>query len=270
MALFLPQRWKQQPLGPVQLNRGNPITNGIVFAYCGSHDQDVVQGTVVTRTAVISKIATMSGISYDMSGAGEHLSFAYKEAYKTLGDVSGFWFGVFDDLSSERHAFGITGSNGASVTPFLMQVQSGDKFVRIYRANTTYVAHIGNTALTAGADVKIGFSAVTEISTAMAIRVNKAVQTVSLGGSGTGAATLSSSVPIRIGSRESGSSHLDGKCYTASLWARQMSESEYRALEENPWQIFQPISARIYSFPSGAAATTPKPPSGLMLLAVGS
>jgi len=38
----------------------------------------------------------------------------------------------------------------------------------------------------------------------------------------------------------------------SAMWQRELVEAEFKTLHENPWQVFQPQIARIYSFPAAA------------------
>jgi len=45
-----------------------------------------------------------------------------------------------------------------------------------------------------------------------------------------------------------------GKTYLVGVWRRALSLGEIQSLTSNPWQIFRPYTARIYSFPSAGGS----------------
>jgi hypothetical protein len=50
-----------------------------------------------------------------------------------------------------------------------------------------------------------------------------------------------------------------GTCQQAVFFNKDLTDSEIRSLFENPWQIYKGVTARIYSFPSAAVASTVGP-----------
>lgn len=71
------------------------------------------------------------------------------------------------------------------------------------------------------------------------------------------AGTINSAQTLQIGRR--GSTYFTGDVALVYCGHNALSDGLVRAMMDNPWQIFRPISARVYSFPSAGAASTIPP-----------
>jgi hypothetical protein len=61
--------------------------------------------------------------------------------------------------------------------------------------------------------------------------------------------------PLYIGTQLEAAKEANHAFYAFYLWSRTLTDSEMAEIDRNPWQIFKPATARVYSFPSAAVST---------------
>jgi len=243
-----------QPAAGVGIDWSNPLTRGLVFAYSGVYDQDIVTGTVATNSGVSSRRVNKNGVGPYISGTS-YLDFANNNAWNTTGAFSLVWGGVLDATTGAyRCPISKASGNAATNTPFDVYVDTtSGKFVLVRSNATLNRSYTLNTTLpSAGAFSTLAIASTGALieSTHIAL-VNGVEQTsITQGGSGFGAATANTK-GIRIGRRDDGVTQLTGQNTFAFLFSRNLRVSELAALSNNPWQIFQAPTRRIW-VPSGS------------------
>jgi hypothetical protein len=249
-SIILPDRWKRQPQGAVEVDWNNPLTKDIVFAFNGAHRYDAAAKQLATNSGGIVTRASPKGLGPDISGT-QYLDFADTPSYNTTGECSIVWGGVFDAVTGAyRSPISKALGSGSTNTPFEVYVDSISGKLVCIRSNGDYRANnLNTTPLTAGNFVVFGIAAPATIQSTPQAWVNLTEQSVTGFGGAIGQAT-SNTRGIRIGRRDDSDTQLDGSVNFAFVFNRKISSDEYFALYTNPWQIFKKKKRVFYSFPS--------------------
>lgn len=257
MSILLPQDWRRQPPGVVQLDRSHPILQGLA--------QGVIAGPIRNATTAYQYVTRTSTSELTVFGNGERLSGStgYISAPTKVYGIPWTYivYGVMRSTASASSivtAAATPGSNTRDRSLFLNT--SGQLSAYVSDTIQRYVA--SGVALTAGvpfmaAAVADGSTLVvwsdkTKASVATSTLANAANYTGSLvvgyGGGGTDGTggnipTLASNATI---------------AYVLKL-ERAIRDSEWLELVENPWQIFQPIRGIPVAFDTGGGTQTLTP-----------
>lgn len=124
--------------------------------------------------------------------------------------------------------------------------------------SSAWVAVVQRTTATAGAVVSMG-TPVANQAAAVVMRVNGNTltgyspgATATLTDAGVGGTLARTTVRVaEVGDATAGR-YWRGNLYLFASWREDVGDAYARELVNNPWQIFQPLSARIYSFPTAA------------------
>ncbi len=238
IASFIKVPWTKQPPAGTKLNLSHPLARGIrgVFAFNEHHGQ-------IRNLVNDSFSSSFAGdAAWDVDAEGRHVSFDGSGDYINLpdgcvpefassGDVdftviakinkteTGTWQGLFQNTGS--------GSNG-----LIVGFQSSDLMVITY---PSVVDLTGGSALGTG---------VMTLSYVRAGSSHSFYRDGALGGSTTNSSTPVTSGAGLIASTYYGGEDFGGDIYFLYIYDRALSASELTAINDNPWQIFEP--QRIY------------------------
>lgn len=241
-GIIVPQRWRQQPRGPVQIDWSNPITRGLVDALIPA-DLVTVRGARTSTASLVQAhgLAGRARVSTDGASAGVN------DLYPTFGLIAPpiTHFGVYRLTGTPGGARRFLGTEQA--------VSSGYSFAPNGTNFRALVSGGSPTVLTGSA-----------VSTALKCDVhviNGSTQAlyengVLTAGPSAYASYAVASVGYYVGASANTAS-AGAEVYLSAVWSRELSAAEIRSLADNPWQIFQPIPARTWAMMTGAAANFP-------------
>lgn len=259
MALFLSQRWNQQPSGPTQLNPNSNATNKLVFACLpGQSGMQYTNGRMPTRNTGFSAVPTTAGMAMQSSAVAN----------------TGLQYGVLQPIPANSNAFSIlgigssaSGSRGSlysqayAVSPYpgiglvINEDASGVSALNSYNYclidyNGAILSGAASTAFNDGKmHVVIG---VRPAATAAQIYVDGVNATASTAGT---LAANSGNALQQVCVGNDAMYTLTDRVYLAPIslavvWNRVLSAGEISSISQNPWQLFAPIKPVIYNFPS--------------------
>ena len=264
MGLFLPQRWRRQPLSLLGIDETNPLTVGLARA--GYPINGVLwnsvtgivgnwQGTPTVHTQVgvgfstdgsstyqsIPSVVTTSGGYTLATLASLNIRVGIAERLISLSATGGSahanstvgWIVPYDSAGNKLiqvgHAIVATGNLASAAVALPLIYQTG---LHLYSASDNYTA----SGITAFADgINLGMGTVTAAN---------------------GSIWTTQSNSLELGRTIVQDTVLWGQHLAIDLalhWTRILSPQEHAALAENPWQLFAPLSRRIISIPLGLA-----------------
>lgn len=260
MALFLPQRWRRQPAGPIRLDRANAIVaGGISFCYLpGQTFPELVSGAFPTET-LVTRSAGPQGPQASWADAG---SSAFSAVYGVPGgDITRTQgFSIFAIAAPaaqvERDTLIFMGDeSGGSFTQAVLCFNS-DSSGGAASNYLSYFEYSGGfkqqvTSSSSGIDGNWHTWCLETVSNVSAdlYRDNVSVKTSS---------ALSAGVAVPVGTYVGNTNVLGnnrGLEYPVALIAifpYILGSYRRQSLQENPWQLFAPLPTRRYF---GVAAT---------------
>lgn len=258
MAIYLSQRWRRKPpLGAV-VDRTHPLAREVrFFIDCrGGYAVDLVRGIQLTRSGTI-------GSGHDPKFADEvsvpdstdHFSLSNAGSLQITGSISLIWRGYVDVLQDTQFASKSDSSFGEEFMWFL--TAAGEW--RFKRADAAFDNRVWQASASLSADVwyTLGVTQGATINlTPTGWRDRTATTWSSIEGTSTAAAKATDG-DVRIGRDATTIYQLNGSVSYAMGFARAISEAEYLALEENPWQILRPDQRRIYVNIAAGTVVTP-------------
>ena len=264
MGLFLPQRWRRQPLSLLGIDETNPLTVGLARA--GYPINGVLwnsvtgivgnwQGTPTVHTQVgvgfstdgsstyqaIPSVVTTSGGYTLATLASLNIRVGIAERLISLSATGGSvqatntvgWIVPYDSAGNKLiqvgHSIIGTGNLAFAAVALPLIYQTG---LHLYSASDNYTAS-GITAFADGVNLSMGTVS----------RANGTIWTTQSDALELGRTTVQDTVYW-------------GQHLAIDLvlhWTRILSPQEHAALAENPWQLFVPLSRRIISIPLGLA-----------------
>lgn len=259
MAIFLPRNWRQQPTHPVELDYSHPLAQGCVFASLGGQQYDAAMGrpmswggTAIYRSAQLGPGPSFTGANAQIfprdalmepSDAITMIAHAQRTGTSGLGRILhkhnasiGFWLSSY---------FLLQGVDNPNQTNALITISGTARETGNYNSSA--------------AELERPFSQVATWASGGPIRqyVNGILRTT--GTSYTGTISYDSS-SLYLGNSASLSSGyaFAGVVNGALVYNRALSAAEAAELSlytGNPWQLFRPRTARIYSFPSAGGGS---------------
>lgn len=243
-AIILPQPRTSQPQHPVGLDRGNPLTRGIIA--CVAPPLGV--GTV------------NSGVTAAVSNPGEVWTFTTGSATQevsvpTKGYTGGSPFSVLVICKS-------TASSGTSQSLASINFNG---------TNVPFYLSLGNTVSLGVTGCWIGYYSGGWKTTPSGTEIrNDGLWHVVAGGvvsgsqrcfldgaligSATGSGTSGNNTnAISFGNYKNDSTSLGGQIALGIVWDRFLSDAEFIEVSANPWQVFAPLPRRIFAGPAAAA-----------------
>lgn len=241
-----------RPYGvPVPLKSG--LGEGLVFAWVPGLDFDLVQGAA--PVAINSRAAGGHGQGGEAHSLTLGGSAGYAYDHPAYFPTEALTLLAFYSASSTDSGYRICGTQHPTVSPFkgygLDFSSTTPTAVRFAVSNTANTLITTSTPAWPTPSVVVG----TYDRQALRLFVN-----------GIGSATpVSKTEAIGYASTSLGvhllttgktafqtGRNFGGQTYMLAVWRRALSPAEVEQIGRNPWQIFAPRTARIYSFPSGA------------------
>lgn len=242
MELFLDRQGTQSPIGPMVVDWGNPITQGLVSLVPGAGMRDVVSGAPSAINTTTGPRANVSGVSAVYAGS------QYAQATIKTGAFAGaktlLVFGLVDAGGANRILVGVANSGSATSVAEIYWIGSGSNQISYVEVGAG--ASSGNTTATETA-VSVGQPFVAVARTIASNNRTLAVRT-SGGGVGTATNTTSATQATNVNALMLGveryngalAAYHNGDIYLAACWSRALSDSEVTSLAGNPWQLFAP------------------------------
>lgn len=239
--------WTRQPDGPLSINWDNPIARGLAFVQVGSNAIDVVTklrassgvGTPTQATGIEGKAYGYSASSHYYSGI---VAADVATAYGVLIIARVTSFASFSGLLAHTSNLGTnTGwaswqDNGFGTLSFYGPGGSESTGISSATAADGKIHHFGG-GLTGSSFSAYYDGRLSNSNGASGISVT----------TGTGYVKVAASRDI---------DNITGQIFLAAVWNRLPSAAEYRSLQNNPWQLFEPL--RLYvavtAAPAGLAA----------------
>lgn len=238
MADFLARRWTRQPQGPVEVDRSNPLSNGLIGVY------NAATGTFVggpSRGTVSRKIYAAGVAAGDVFEGRIVPTFPaalFPTAPFTVNALVQ-WNGTVD----YNGICGFGGSGGGGGWCVGLDNVSGSM-----RFTAGGIADYDSTIVPAdNQPVLLGY--VVGASTVRFFVDGVFRQEIAWGGS-----LNATSQPFRVGTANNGSADVTqwrGSIFGISLHKRALTDGAQAEIGRNLWQLLKPRRAIIYSFPSG-------------------
>ena len=241
MPLILPATWDTQPQEAVEIDWGNPLTNGL--ERCGAMGRDAVLGVNLVRSPSASLTARERGV--EMSIVRDSDDAWTLPAGAALPDGVGAACTLFAVASADTHPHGGNGQTirldgrgelyfGSFGTPRIMSIMRNDGGGALVLTATVPDPYVGGQYYAVAS--RYGSNG-TDLFIDGALR-----------GSRNGASSLSpSDGRIIVGPGQMSGGVL---CYAA--WSRQLTDEEIASVSANPWQLFR--GADLWHVPSAPAA----------------
>jgi len=261
--ILLPRRHWPQPQGPVGIDSGSELSAGLLFASAGCWGSEQGTGPRPPNGFVGDRAASPIGTGFGFTGTNTQyarfdtrISVAAADPVTVEAWVIGSAFpslSAIMALSSSSATNGtIAGVSGSlrgalaytGTAPCDVYAWGGSQD---YDTNAPFVVDTPQHIVAAKA---AGTGAVTWT-------VYRNGRLLASGNSTNAAAWQVSGPHWYVGGRHpSGTAPITGVIVKTAFYNRVLTPAEVQALQENPWQVFEPRTARIYSFPSGASSGT--------------
>ena len=247
--------WTSQPQYPVQIDWSNPLTQGLVGLFDSVNGIDLVDGGFPSTNSVTRGVISKGRIA-NFSNSAQ--IYPHKPRYATTGALTIFTPLVVTSLANYS---GILSKSSNYLTfPFELRLGSSPTTSEIDfqrgGGGVAASAFKGSGSLISANPGVVQYLAVRcisgDLNTAPDVFVNKTKTTLARNGyniiTGTAADNGSS---LRVGNRFDTTTYLNGGIQYLGLWNRALSDSEILSLSDNPWQIFQAQSRRIFVASAG-------------------
>jgi hypothetical protein len=245
---FLPQRWRQQPQGPVQIDWNHSIS------------QSLNRSIVITSAGAQNPARPKQLVKYNTNSAN---NFNYSTEGVGLNGSSSVGPTIYLDPDSSM--------SGATKATYFVYGYTQDRYVYGGVGDAPILTHGSNsirkTSYSGGESISYGFttgnfeylgfttgavvSNYSRFSAGMVFNFGGTLYFYHQGKLiGTDTRTSTSTLrydegyplPFQMGGYNGLISQI------GLLWTRALSDNEFAALHENPWQIFKPARSKIYSF----------------------
>ena len=228
--------WTEQPQGPVEVDWGNPLAQGLVYADAGTRSNKNVYG-VDTRTTPTSKGLANRFVAGASSVETPLKTHAANRTYFFVAQSDGNSLGRLFDKRVSGAQVEIAFVSGLALT-----------YERVFAGGTNT---FGGPSITYGVPFSAAIRYSTQTPTSCSISVNgvSSYPTASFSG-----ATTDNADAYVIGNRKNDNLRpWNGWVGVSLIWDRILTDAEIASLTENPWQIFAPRTQRILS-PAAASA----------------
>jgi hypothetical protein len=262
MAAFVPGKLTRQPSQVPQLNRANPLTQGISVAQ--------VLGATRQYDAASNKLSVSVGTKTVPYSGGVASGFGSTVGVGTTDKVATPLALAITNRSYYFRAMRRAGGGGGLGRLF-DKTNGGTGqilYVNDSTGNIVSSTYIGSVEITHTAtapatgtwfDVVVTV-ATTSTTTTTQIYLNgvPVLDTTSTPG---GSRNDAASTVLTIGNRASDNArNWDGLIAFAVVWERLLTPAEARAVASNPWQLFQPAQPKLYLVPTASGSDTPVNP----------
>lgn len=246
-ALILPHRWRQQPPpGGTRQPHAEWLGRGLVALFDTSAALELITGTRATDTS--GRVITSRGVGADFSGTANQ-QYAHHPVFAQLGALS---IVVFCDLNTGP-AFSLISKSSTLTTncPYFVYNNGSNLLLRRSAGASSSLHTYGYTQSAPVYGQMFGVSA-TGIAGAATVKGYLNATQVSM--------TANELVPTDVGDsvwigRSQDARQLNGRIYYIGLFNRALAAAEFRALYENPWQIFRSAPARIWVSAAGGGTS---------------
>ena len=245
MAIFLPQRWKNQPQGALTIDRGHSLSTGLCSAWHPAAQQYIGPGIAPSPTGTYAYQADASGaLGVKFNGAANsRIALPAGSAGFGTG-YSGTRLVLFRYTTGTNGLVnGITLSTGSGNDTLGMRM-NGPGQIFLVRASVEVVA---SATVPTSSNPTVALCTANDITQETRLHVNG-----QLLGNNT-RAYASSNGGIWVGAITNHNS--DSNFFLALSWDRALSIPEAAAIQENPWQIFKPNPGRLYFLPATTTTT---------------
>lgn len=253
-GIFLPQRWRRQPQGAVQIDWSNPSSNRLVALYNGA------QGRFTYSRGATTYIAPSGASVPSIYGISPRLGSAQGQAFSTVGSVP--------TSTAMTIAFVTQWIEASWISYYLGLVDPnslGNRLPTFYASPNMVMQYSDGSTK----EVSSGVNAAAGVSGVHVVVYNPQAQTLrytvrqSNGKSGTGVVSSLANFFYASGAGVSfavgnGSNFTAGPHTTpVALYAQAAwTDAQVQSFLENPFQLFRPIRPILYSLPSAATAPT--------------
>lgn len=237
--------WNVQPQVPVGIDWSNPITQGLLSCFLpvgsGFYDAAKVIPNLISGSAASPSVG-IKGRNLDFNATGYlQVADSTNPAYNLSGELTLLALVSPDNASGGtygQYPLG-SGNTGATASQGALRIKS-----KVGAAFGSYIVD-GATTLVSGGTYLCGFrrSGSSGAWGGDILLDGKSDGTIST------ASDPSAQQVFSIGSCGGTSSYglpFDGKIYAALVWKRAISLNEFKNFYDNPWQICQPLTRRIF------------------------
>jgi hypothetical protein len=260
-AIILPTVWNRQPPGPLDIDRGNPLTEGITF---------VVQGQASGYDAITKTFPTTSGSTVTQGGVGPsgRAEIFSSSGFREFAHADSLIFANGYSVLSVARSTSLASQSGLAAkwdtpsginVPMTFLVRSsgelglwrnvGGTSNGTYGTTTTDGGTTGTSVISTNRDFVASVDAGANVHDAANLYVDgyRRFSGWTFGPSGSNVA-LSEPTGSRfgVGTSNGATSTWQGNIYLTVCWNRRLSAKEHALLHANPWQIFQPTARRIF------------------------
>jgi len=245
--ILLPRYRTKQPVGPVEIDRGNPITRGLATVYLPTVRYpgiDLITRVFDTATTRGVLLPSTNGVVYSTTTSSNwSLNFAPVGITASYPALSVFTLFEQYDTTSTGAIFG----GGNSATNYARFVKNNDGSI-LFGPNTN----------TGGANITGPVLNANQVYALAAVNEGNLRE---LFYDGVSVASSSSAITfLNAAYGYAGSSFLSGNqrrigIYCGYVWTRRLTVSEIKSLTDNPWQIFRPQRLFVPVQAGGAALT---------------
>ncbi len=251
-VIIRPRKWTQQPTGPVEIDWSNPLTSGLqevlhpTFQWDATRKILLLGGGTVTAETTVAKFGTARQF-----GANRQMSTV---ATNKLSDA------ILPRTIFFQHQ--LTSAGNANVwTRAVAAGTPSEVFTTVgLGASYRYSRQVGG--VNVGNSVwGIGTVGVTSnlvltndgVTAANTVLYENGVVKTRIGTGGAAVTTATLPDKIYLGTNSSGAAAANTKMSLYLVWTRILTLAEIKEISRNPWQIFKPISNKIYIDGGGAS-----------------
>jgi hypothetical protein len=255
MAIILPTQWTRQPQIPVGINRANPSSQNLQFAFHPSYG-DLANRRTQTVTGTNEVLAvTKEGIARPfVSASGDYDAFSPVPGIDGTTNfsilVKAIWTSNAQDVGNGVYGSICARQQDGSFSEKLIGLDAADPTT----GKLVFHPYAFGTPVTTSTAVGLNVWR-TVLVTSISGAQNVYLDGVSVGtGSLTGSGNSNTGTAFTLGAwANAGSSNMDGKIALAYVWDRAITPAEVQSVSANPWQLFAPLPRRIF-VQSGAAS----------------
>lgn len=253
-----------QPVGPIQIDAGNPLANGLELATCGEFFARIGRPSVRAASSSATSLgATPDGIGIAFSGAltsyarfdtgyvntvsdGSTVeAIVYSTTYPSLAAIA--------NLSNTSNTTGVPNGTGSNPTTGILCFSGGPPCDVYIWGGTSSHERDTDTPFLANTKQHLVVTKApgSGVGTALKLYVNGVLK---YDGTSSAGGTSATGPYWYIGGRHnSATATIAGTVVKTAFWRRALTGPEVADLYARPWQVFQSQSARIYTFGQPAA-----------------
>jgi hypothetical protein len=267
MAALVGKRIRSaQPQQAPQIDWGNPITAGLVFAYTMGNEaqgwcEDGRNGIQYVRTSDGAQygrqINTLTGTAGQLLAGSAYLFGGPTQSSVKTGSYSLFAFGTGPGSGMQS---ALDDDDGVT-RRFQFRLNAGKaELIPFYSGGNGSVAAA---ATLSAYDLANGFAmGATVNGTSYAVYQKGIKASATLGG-----AAQAPNSQIYVGARKTAAQQwLTGGLMLVAMWNRPLTDAEHQSLADNPWQLFKGPPRRVWMVRAPAAAYLLQAASGAFLL----